>query len=175
MSLVLSRIVSSHWAWLFFTSSSFACTLFKFSSNTCCRMYKKLKYYQGYWRRVKQEKRQEGWNKIHSFFWLCPARKKTCKHRFSIDDKALVESQKFLLSLTLVTRRKTFSLFLCKTIVKYEPCVIFCLANQWGLYSSVGREAQHQKSGQTQVCILTRYQVFIVVVLLCFVLVFFKR
>ena len=35
-SLLLSRTVSSHCAWLFFISSSFFCTLLKLSSNTCC-------------------------------------------------------------------------------------------------------------------------------------------
>ena len=39
MSLFLSRIVSSHCAWLFFMSSSFFCTLLRLSSKTCCGIY----------------------------------------------------------------------------------------------------------------------------------------
>lgn len=80
ISLFLSRIVSSHCAWLFFMSSSFFCTLLKLSSNTCCgfrpvkkemilhEAVKEKKHTRK--NKMKQTEQMKKQEKMHKFLWL---------------------------------------------------------------------------------------------------------
>lgn len=76
----LSRIVSSHCAWLFFMSSSFFCTLLKLSSNTCCGfrpikkemiLHEAVKEKKNTWKnKMKQTEQMKKQEKMHKFLWL---------------------------------------------------------------------------------------------------------
>lgn len=78
--MFLSRIVSSHCAWLFFISSSFIWTLLKLSSNTCCGfrpikkamiLHEAVKEKKHTWKnKMKQNGQMKKQEKMHKFLWL---------------------------------------------------------------------------------------------------------